>query len=118
MPTINEKRRKTRSQESNGIEAITKPNQLRFQLTEDIEKLEPGSPFMSIRDICKNYNVSVYTAKSALSYFVEHGLLEHRQGAGTFRTNPVNHIAANIGIISSHDFDPFTNNYYGEITKL
>lgn len=97
--------------------SVTKGEQLRSILTPLVEELSPGNPFMSIRDICDTYNVSIYTAKSALSYFIERGMLEHRQGAGTFRKNPMTHAVVNIGLVASYGFDPFSNLYFGEITR-
>src|SRR5215831_2760316 len=45
---------------------------------------EPGSPFVTQRELCARYGVSTTTAVKALNDLVAEGLLIRRQGRGTF----------------------------------
>ncbi|GAA4217015.1 GntR family transcriptional regulator [Actinocatenispora rupis] len=45
---------------------------------------EPGSPFVTQRELCERYGVSTTTAVKALNDLVAEGLLVRRQGRGTF----------------------------------
>ncbi|GAA4202228.1 GntR family transcriptional regulator [Actinocatenispora rupis] len=45
---------------------------------------EPGSPFVTQRELCERYGVSTTTAVKALNDLVAEGLLVRRRGRGTF----------------------------------
>ncbi|MFI1094204.1 GntR family transcriptional regulator [Streptomyces sp. NPDC020917] len=45
---------------------------------------EPGSPFVTQRELCERYDVSTTTAVKALNDLVTEGLLVRQQGRGTF----------------------------------
>ena len=47
-------------------------------------KLPPGSPLPSERDLCEEFGLSRVTIRKAIDGLVDQGLLERRQGAGTF----------------------------------
>ncbi|MGW5194343.1 LacI family DNA-binding transcriptional regulator [Kribbella sp. NPDC004138] len=49
---------------------------------------EPGSPFVTQRELCERYGVSTTTAVKALNDLVAEGLLIRRQGRGTFVAEP------------------------------
>ncbi|MCW8130763.1 MAG: GntR family transcriptional regulator [Planctomycetota bacterium] len=49
-----------------------------------LDELHPGDRLDSQNEIAKKYRVSVMTAREALSALVEEGLIERRQGSGTY----------------------------------
>lgn len=49
---------------------------------------EPGTPFVTQRELCERYGVSTTTAVKALNDLVAEGLLVRRQGRGTFIAEP------------------------------
>jgi DNA-binding LacI/PurR family transcriptional regulator len=49
---------------------------------------EPGTPFITQRQLCERYGVSTTTAVKALNDLVAEGLLVRRQGRGTFVAEP------------------------------
>ena len=55
-------------------------------LVEEINsgRYAPGDLFLSIRDICRMYNVSLTTAVKCVERLVEEGAVESRQGSGTY----------------------------------
>lgn len=50
----------------------------------DDHRLAVGEALPSERDLCESYNLSRVTIRKAIDGLVEDGLLERRQGAGTF----------------------------------
>jgi GntR family transcriptional regulator len=69
---------------------VAKPASFHEQLIEKLRKLlrnrqfVPGSKFLTEREIAERFDTSRPTANKALSSLVSTGLLEFRQGAGTF----------------------------------
>jgi DNA-binding GntR family transcriptional regulator len=61
--------------------------QLRNEIME--EKWEKGSGFLSETQIMEMYRVSRATARRAMDVLEEDGLIERRQGSGTFVSSPV-----------------------------
>ncbi len=59
------------------------------ELRKRLVKMEPGSGFMSVRDIMHGFGVSQATVTKALDYLCEEGLLEKNVGSGTFVTEEV-----------------------------
>lgn len=55
----------------------------------DNRRLSPGSALPSERDLCEEYGLSRVTIRKAIDGLVEEGLLERRQGAGTFVSESV-----------------------------
>lgn len=61
----------------------------------DSRRLAAGSALPSERDLCEEYSLSRVTIRKAIDGLVEEGLLERRQGAGTFVSeNPLKGSAA------------------------
>lgn len=54
----------------------------------DSQKLAPGAALPSERDLCQEFGLSRVTIRKAVDGLVEEGLLERRQGVGTFVTAP------------------------------
>lgn len=69
---------------------MTRPASFHEQLIEKLRKLlrsrqfVPGAKFLTEREIAERFDTSRPTANKALSSLVSTGLLEFRQGAGTF----------------------------------
>ena len=51
------------------------------------QKLKPDTPVMSCRDIAQKYDVSIKTARNAVTQLVDEGVLYLVQGSGTFVKN-------------------------------
>jgi GntR family transcriptional regulator len=72
------------------VVAVGKPASFHQQLIAKLRKLlrsrqhVPGSQFLTEREIAERFQTSRPTANKALSSLVSEGLLEFRQGAGTF----------------------------------
>ena len=72
------------------VAAVAKPASFHEQLIEKLRKLlcsrqfVPGAKFLTEREIAERFDTSRPTANKALSSLVSTGLLEFRQGAGTF----------------------------------
>ncbi len=54
----------------------------------ETQELKPGSVLMSERDLCKWQNMSRMTVNKAIKNLVNEGLLERKQGKGTFVAKP------------------------------
>lgn len=54
-------------------------------------ELRPGDPVASERELARTYGVSLMTARHALASLEREGLVERRQGAGTFVASPKIH---------------------------
>lgn len=69
---------------------MSKPASFHQQLIAKLRKLlrsrqfVPGTQFLTEREIAERFETSRPTANKALSSLVSEGLLEFRQGAGTF----------------------------------
>jgi len=54
-------------------------------------ELKPGDAVASERELARTYGVSLMTARHALAGLEREGLVERRQGAGTFVASPKIH---------------------------
>ena len=70
----------------NGNNIVPLYEQLKIELNERIENkiLEEGQKLPSEAELCKSYGVSRITVRRAVDELVEEGVLERRQGKGTF----------------------------------
>lgn len=57
----------------------------------DSGQLQPGDPVPSERDLAKTHQVSLMTARHALTFLEREGLVERRRGIGTFVAQPKIH---------------------------
>ncbi len=92
---------------------IQKP--LYYQVEEDLRKrirngeFKEGDLFPSERELIETYKVSRLTIRRAVDNLVEQGLLEKKQGKGTFVTRPkINH---RVGSLYSSSEEFLLNNY-------
>ena len=66
--------------------AVPLYEQLRVALRERLDSgvLDPGERLPSEAELCRKYGVSRITVRRAVDELVEEGILERRQGKGTF----------------------------------
>lgn len=77
-----------------------------------------GTEFPSTSEIAKEYGVSYVTAHKALGNLVEKGLLERRNGVGTFVRASINVKFDKIGIPLRLEGNPFFISCYETISKV
>lgn len=73
-----------------GKAAIPLYVQLMEQLQEDIVsgKYQPGERLQTENEMAKSYGISIITVRTAVGALIEKGLVERKQGKGTFVTKP------------------------------
>ncbi|MCX6983124.1 MAG: substrate-binding domain-containing protein [Lentisphaerae bacterium] len=80
------------------------------------QKVSPGAPFMSTKQIASKYKVSFITANNAVNALAEKGLLYRERGSGTFvaeqKKDSVGK-SCSIGIVSAFSFH---HNYVDDIS--
>src|ERR1700757_5310185 len=64
-------------------------NAIRKRIQES--QLKPGDPVASERELARTHRVSLMTARHALAGLEREGVVERRQGAGTFVASPKIH---------------------------
>ena len=66
---------------------------IQYALRKRIEdgELQPGDPVPSERELARNHEVSLMTARHALAELEHEGLVDRRRGAGTFVALPKIH---------------------------
>jgi GntR family transcriptional repressor for pyruvate dehydrogenase complex len=73
---------------------VVKPKSIPEQVFEQLRdlifrgQLKPGEQILPERDLAATLGVSRPTVRAAINKLVDRGLLEHRQGQGTFVTSP------------------------------
>jgi len=74
----------------NGEAVIPLYQQLMNQIEEKIAKgiYAPGERLQTETEMAKTYNVSIITVRKAISELIEKGLVDRKQGKGTFVTKP------------------------------
>ena len=74
-------------------------HQLSTKLREEILDgvMETGARYYSDRELVAQYGLSLLTVRQAMSQLVEEGLLERRQGSGTFVSGKVDRLRAKTG---------------------
>lgn len=88
-----------------------KPKRISDQVFEQLKELifkgqlKPGDQLMTERELAQSLGVSRPTVREALNKLVAMGLLEHRQGQGTFVNSPADDAGKNplAAVVNSHD---------------
>ena len=88
-----------------------KPKRISDQVFEQLKELifkgqlKPGDQLMTERELAQSMGVSRPTVREALNKLVAMGLLEHRQGQGTFVNSPADDADKNplAAVINGHD---------------
>ncbi|GKT10629.1 FadR/GntR family transcriptional regulator [Desulforhabdus sp. TSK] len=90
---------------------LIKPKRISDQVFEQLKELifkgqlKPGDQLMTERELAQSMGVSRPTVREALNKLVAMGLLEHRQGQGTFVNSPADDADKNplAAVINGHD---------------
>lgn len=88
-----------------------KPKRVSDQVFEQLKdvifkgKLKPGDQLMTERELAQSMGVSRPTVREAINKLVVMGLVEHRQGQGTFVNSPADNAQKNplAAVIDGHD---------------
>ena len=74
----------------NGETSIPLYQQLMNEIEEKINKgiYAPGERLQTEKEMAKTYNVSIITVRKAISELIEKGLVDRKQGKGTFVAKP------------------------------
>lgn len=88
-----------------------KPKRVSDQVFEQLKdlifkgQLKPGDQLMTERELAQSMGVSRPTVREAINKLVAMGLLEHRQGQGTFVNSPADDAQRNplAAVINGHD---------------
>jgi GntR family transcriptional repressor for pyruvate dehydrogenase complex len=88
-----------------------KPKRISDQVFEQLKELifkgqlKPGDQLMTERELAQSLGVSRPTVREALNKLVAMGLLEHRQGQGTFVHSPADDAGKNplAAVVNGHD---------------
>jgi GntR family transcriptional regulator, transcriptional repressor for pyruvate dehydrogenase complex len=88
-----------------------KPKRVSDQVFEQLKEvifkgnLKPGEQLMTERELAQSMGVSRPTVREAINKLVAMGLLEHRQGQGTFVNSPADDVEKNplAAVINGHD---------------
>ena len=87
--------------------AVPEPlyRQLKSLLLHQIEsgELRPGDMLPSLRQLCREYGVSLITVRRALQELVSEGRLQSQQGIGTFVTDRVRHARIALVILGFYE---------------
>lgn len=67
------------------------------------QNMQPGQRFYSEAELCELHGVSRQTVRQAITRLVQQGVLEARQGSGTFVAEAAGmHTGGNIGVVSTY----------------